>query len=328
MRTFPHLLSASLSLSALLGIAACAAPEVPMSAPDVRKPDAGMEEVADSRNPHTDLSPLPLFVPGISAFDPEPQCPSELTLGAGEKLAASTGGGDLGLSVTPDELSAAWTTESGGVVTIHYVDRSKATDPFGAARTVTGAFAPGRVALKSDGLELAVVDAGGLGFSVLRRTERSETLGDPEVGPFELLGNQGRDDLGPAGEHYADPLFAAGDRYFIFARVSAAGAGTVQLGSRFFAADPFSPGTPLAEAALAPVGGKRRSVTGASVDVRTLFVWDETVSKSVVVRLSARGEIESTKVLGAARDVQPTANCRVFWFTSGAPSDVRRFAAP
>ena len=324
MRTLPYLLSAS-----LFTLAGCNAPPVPTAALSVATPDAGVvDEIADTRRPHTDLTPLPPVQPGISAYDPEPACSDQLTLGAGEKLGASTGGSDHGLSVTSDELSAAWMTESGGAVTIHHVDRAHGTDAFGAPRSITGAFAAGRIALKSDGLELAVVDAGGLGFSVLRRSERGEAFGDPEVGPFELLDNQGRDELGPAGEHYADPLYANGDKYFIFSRVPASGAGKVHIGSRFMFGAPFSPGVPFAEEALAPAGSKRKSVTGASVDVRTLFVWDETAAKSVVVRLSAKGAIESTTDLGAARDVQPTADCRVFWFTSGSPSDVRRFAAP
>jgi hypothetical protein len=132
----------------------------------------------------------------------------------------------------------------------------------------------------------------------------------------------------PFGERYADPLFANAGGYFIFSRITADGAGTVNLGSRFFAGDPFSPGIPFAEEALAPVGTKRMSVTGASVDVRTLFVWDEAAAVSKVVRLSARGVVESTTLLGTARDVQPTADCRVLWFTSGSPADVRRSTVP
>lgn len=334
MRSIPHRLSSFAPL-VLLGVAACTAPTAPSTAAPSLAPDAGpaVGDAADAGAaplfPHVGLAPLPAFQPGMSAYDPEPACPPALVLGAGERLSASTAAADFGLSVTPDELSAAWMTESdGGAVTVHYVDRATAAEPFAAARTVTGAFEAGRVALSSDGLELAVVDAGGLGFSVLRRDARSEAFGEPEVGPFEVLDAQGSDVLAPAGERYADPLFANGDRYFVFARVSANGAGTVYVGSRFFDTAPFSPGTPFAEEALAPSGAKRKTVTGASADVRTLFVWDEAASKSVVVRLSARGDVEGTTDLGAARDVQPTADCRVFWFTSGSPADVRRFAAP
>jgi len=328
MRT--HVFAPLLALAPLVGVgvAACTGPAAPSADVPAAAPDPVAVASAQQRHPHVDLTPLPAVHRGIGAYDPEPTCPGDLALGVGERLAASTGGPDLGLSVTPDELSAAWMTEHGGAVTIHYVDRAKSTDAFGAARAVTGAFEPGRIALSSDGNDLAVVDSGGLGFSVLRRSERSEAFGEPEVGPFELLDAQGKDELGPAGDHYADPLFANGDRYFIFSRVSPSGSGTVLLGSRFFAAAPFSPGVPFSQEALAPTGSRRKSVTGASVDVRTLFVWDEAASRSIVVRLTAPGAIESTTALGAARDVQPTADCHVFWFTSGSPSVVRRFAAP
>jgi hypothetical protein len=329
MRFFSFTLSGLLPLT-LAVTAACSGPiGSPSAASTGAGPDAGPQLAHSAgRRPHTDLALLPAFLPGIDGYDPEPLCPTVISLGAGERLASSTSGQDFGLSVTPDELSAAWMTETQGVVTLHYVDRARSTDAFGARRTVTGAFAVGRVALSADGLDLAVVDADGLGFSVLRREARAEAFGAPEVGPFELLDEAGRDVLAPLGERYADPLFANADGYFIFSRITADGTGTVHLGSRFFSRDPFSPGVPFAEEALAPIGAKRRSVTGASADVRTLFVWDEAAAVSQVVRLSARGVVESTTLLGAARDVQPTADCRVLWFTSGSPADVRRSTVP
>jgi hypothetical protein len=313
-----------------LGLAACSGPTAPPSAASTGSSHDTENEIAHSaaRRPRVDLALLPAFLPGIDGYDPEPLCPTVLSLAASERLASSTSGQDFGLSVTPDELSAAWMTESQGAVTLHYVDRARSTDPFGVRRTVTGAFAVGRVALTADGLDLAVVDADGLGFSVLRREARAEAFGAPELGPFQLLDQEGREVLAPLGERYADPLFANAGGYFIFSRITADGAGTVNLGSRFFAGDPFSPGIPFAEEALAPVGTKRMSVTGASVDVRTLFVWDEAAAVSKVVRLSARGVVESTTLLGTARDVQPTADCRVLWFTSGSPADVRRSTVP
>lgn len=321
---------ASLTSLALLGFAACAPPVPEAAQPAAQSPDSGIVVTHSApRRPHDDVTPQPPIDAGMSAYDPPPQCPADLALGAGVRLAASTNARDFGLSVTHDELSAAWMTEAGGEVTIHYVDRASATDAFGAARTVTGAFTPGRVALSSDGLDLAVVDADGLGFSVLRRAARTEALGEPEVGPFTNITAEGHEVLGPAGERYADPLFANGDGYFVFSRIGGtSGPGTVYVGSRFFPNDPFSPGVPFAQEALAPTGSHRKSMTGSSADVRTLFVWDEAVSKSVVVRLDARGAIESTTTLGSARDVQPTKDCRVFWFTSGSPSDVLRYAAP
>lgn len=327
MRAFQHLVA--IASFTLLGLASCAEPAPPSAVTFLPSADAGAAEdaAAAPRRTPTYLPPLPLD-PGMSAYDPAPECPSRLSLGAGEKLPGSTSGHEFGLSVTHDELSAAWMTEHDGAITIHYVDRVTSGESFGSPRSITGAFAAGRVALTSDGLDLAVVDAGGLGFSVLRRADRFDPFGDPEIGPFELLDEQGRDVLGPAGETYADPLFANGDRYFVFSRVAAGGGGSVQISSRFFGSAPFSPGVPFAEEALAPAGAKRKTVTGASADVRTLFFWDESVAQSSVVRLSAQGTVESSAVLGAARDVQPTGDCRVFWFTSGSPSDVMRFAAP
>src|SRR5205823_3528518 len=124
---------------------------------------------------------------------------------------------------------------------------------------------------------------------------------------------------GPAGEQYGDPLFAMSGDYFVFSRYGDGAVATVYLASRIFPSDPYSPGTPFGGGALAPVGDKRRVVTGASVDMRTLFVWDETTSASVGVRVGPTGAIEGSTDLGPRRDLQPSAACDAFWFTADQP---------
>jgi len=249
-----------------------------------------------------------------------------LSVGAGTLLPASTADDDFGLSVTADELSMAWVTSSAGQVTVHYTDRAQKSDAFGPVKTVgpSSAFASARVALTPDGLGLAVVNADGLGFSLLSRAQRGDTFGAAAEGPFQLLNQQGVDVLGPAGQRYADPLFASGGAYFMFSRVGVGLGATVYAGTRIFANDPYSQGTPYAEAALMPTGVKRRFLTGASDDLRTLFVYDEAQSKSLAVSLSLTGAVVSTADLGAARDLQPSADCKSFYFTSGTPGDLRR----
>ena len=254
-----------------------------------------------------------------------PICPAVLALGTGTVQPMSTQKDDRGLSVTPDQLTAAWLTTQGGEITLHYVDRALVTAAFGPAKTVHGAFASDRVALTPDGLGVAVTNDDRLGFSILRRAQRVDDFGAPEVGPFSVLDAQGQSVLGPAGEHYGDPLFALSAEYFVFSRYGDdPTVATVYLASRIFPTDPYSPGTPFGGGALAPVGDKRRIVTGASVDMRTLFVWDESTSTSVAVRVGPTGAIEGSTDVGARRDLQPSAACDAFWFTADEPGQIYR----
>jgi hypothetical protein len=261
-----------------------------------------------------------------AAVDPPGICGATLNVGNGAALPSSTAADDFGLSVTADELSMAWVTGTAGQVTLHYADRAQKSDAFGATKTIgpSAAFAASRVALTPDGLGLAVVNADGLGFSLLSRAQRGDDFGAPTVGPFQLLNDQGANVLGPAGQRYADPLFASAAAYFVFSRFGGGLGTTVYAGTRIFATDPYSPGTPYAETALASTGGKRRIVTGASEDLRTLFVYDEAQSKSLAVSLGVTGAVTSTADLGPARDLQASGDCKAFYFTAGSPGDLRR----
>jgi len=258
---------------------------------------------------------------GPVAFDPDAICSPNVVIGEGTLLPISTPADDVGLSVTPDGLSAAWTTADGDVVTVHYVDRSSTSAPFGPERLVTGAYGSRRVALRSDGLGLAAVNADGLGFSYLERAVRAEPFGAPSVGPFELLAMQGAEELGPAGERFDNPVFARLDMFLLYTRVGAASSQTF-VSTRFSVTAPFAGGAPFAEEAL----GGRRVVTGASKDVRSLFVWDELDRKSRMVTLNASSLVVGDVELGAMRDVQPSADCKTFWF--GHEGDIFRHSLP
>ena len=271
-------------------------------------PEAGVAPVADAGADVVPGPPLPSAV-----------CPATVTTGASVVQSFSTADDDRGLSVTPDELTAAWTTDGGS--TLHWVDRVAATDAFGAPKTLAGSFGA-RVALTSDGLGLAIVNADGLGFSFYARATRADAFTTATVGPFAALADMGTNELAPAGEHFATPLFARGDWFFLYSRVSSAGAVTY-VSTRFQTTDPFAGGAPYVQASLG-VAGQQRSVTGASTDLRTLFVWDATAQKSRVLTLTAANVPVTDVELGTIRDVQPTGDCQGLWFTSGSPLDIVR----
>jgi hypothetical protein len=288
--------------------------------------DAGMKDGgADASQPTMDGGTPDVDTPPVS-YDPAAICPAVIALGSGTLLPCSTPADDVGLAMTLDGLSAAWTTAASGVVTVHYVDRASTSEAFAPERTTTGAFAPGRVAVKHDGLGLAVVNQDGLGFSYLARATRTDAFGAPSVGPFEMLAVQGTDELAPAGERFGNPVFARDDTFLLYTRIGQASSITY-VSTRFSSSQAFVGGAPFADAALG-VSGQRRVVTGVSQDVRTLFVWDETAQKSRVVSLSASSQVAGDVELGAMRDVQPSADCKTFYFGSGAPADLFRFAIP
>lgn len=285
------------------------------AAPSTEEPDVSSPaEDADAPAVVPDAAPEA----GSGSYDPAAICPASVVLGAGTLLPISTAEDDSGLSVTPDGLSAAWTTAAGGIVTVHYVDRASATDGFGPARLVTGAFGSRRVALQHDGLGLALVNADGLGFAYLARADRTQIFAAATTQPFELLAAQGIEDLAPAGERFDNPVFARGDMFLFYTRVGPTASRTF-VSTRFSTSAPFAGGAPFAEAALGGEGegGQRRVVTGASEDVRTLFVWDEVAEKSRLVTLTASSAVAGDVELGTMRDVQPSADCTTFWFARG-----------
>lgn len=245
---------------------------------------------------------------------PSAVCPAVIALGASAVQTFSTAGDDSGLSVTPDQLSAAWVTDTGS--TLHWVDRATTADPFGPERTLAGSFGD-RVALTSDGLGLAIVNPDGLGFSLYARATRADAFTTSTVGPFASLADMGTNELAPAGEHFAAPLFARGDWFFLYSRVSRTGSVTY-VSTRFNTTDPLAGGAPYVEDALG-VAGQLRSVTGASTDLRTLFVWDDAAKKSRALTLTAANDLVTDVEVGSMRDLQASGDCQSFWFTSGSP---------
>lgn len=262
-------------------------------------------------------------------YEDPPTCPPVITLGTPEALNVSTAAADVGLSVTPDGLTAAWTTEELGVVTVHYADRATMADPFGAAQSISGAFAPGRVALAASGLGLAVVNADGLGLTWFPRAARTDPFGAGEVGPFSGFPDFVTAELAP-GDRLANPMFARDDGFLLFTRVTADG-NITYVTTRFDLAGPFAGGAKFVDTVFGiepgvGIPGARRVVTGASADLRTLFVWDETASKTRVIHLTAQNTLDTDVELGDMRDVGTTANCKTFYFTAGG--DLQRAAAP
>ena len=281
--------------------------------------DAATPDAAREAGPERDAGDA-----GAISYEDPPICPTTITLGVPEVAGFSTAGTDLGLSVTLDGLSASWTTEAAGIVTVHVVDRTMPTKAFGSEQTISGSYATGRIALTQSGLGLAIVNADGLGLTYFARAARNKNFGPPAVGPFTALATFATDELAPAGDRFANPLFARDDAFLFFTRVTAAGWITY-VATRFGTEAPFTGGAPYVEGSLG-VAGARRILTGASRDLRTLFVWDDIAARTHVVQLTAASAPLSDVLLGDARDLQPTGDCTAFWYT--AAGDVVRAPRP
>lgn len=188
-------------------------------------------------------------------------------------------------SITPDELTIAWTSVVNGAPVVHYADRTSTTVPFGTTNTVDPAltsidggapigFALDRVALSADGLRLVAARADRHGFFQIVRTSRSGSFDQDSSGDFRIFGPpSGEGPPGPPG--CSAPLLSADDQLFLYTSIGTVDAYSIYQSHR--APDGHWPlGAPLADASLMSQGGVGQRATGLSADARTLFLLDDT----------------------------------------------------
>jgi hypothetical protein len=270
---------------------------------------------------------------GPSGPPPPPAgCKTTATWGAGTLLDVSTGSDDVLDSVTPDELSIAWTAVNGGTKTIHYGDRSTTAASFVGQSLPAGLFTNDRVALSFDGLRLLVIDADGQGFSQLTRASRGDAFNpdaDAGVSPASNYDNfAGRL---KAGQSYGDPVLAADDGVFyysVYGGSADAGAPTIYRTARLLVTDAWPAGAPLASSTgLLPQGALRRRPTGLSSDQQTLFFWDEVTGTERAAWISAAGAFDSFVDLGTRSMAAPNASCSALYYSAQGSSSIDLFRA-
>lgn len=284
------------------------------SAPEA-SPEAGVDagrDASGSLDAGSDSGPV----------DPLPIC-GTIALGQPQPLLDVETAGS-GLSMSADALSAAWTTSDGNGVTIHYVDRASAGASFESERTITGAFADGRVALAEDGLGLAVVQSDGLGLQWFSRDSRADAFVS-NAGPFANVNAHGTDDLGPAGERFGDPIFARDGHYVLFSRFTPGADSSVELGTAIFPGDPYSSGQPFGGSAFVGKNGVRHVVTGVSADLRTWFVTSSDTNTTTVTNFDASGNATTSYPLPGVTDLQVSTDCSTAYGISDGKLVVYRF---
>jgi hypothetical protein len=261
---------------------------------------------------------------------PGPLCNTTPSWGAGVLLSISTSADDELDSVTPDELSIAWTSGTGSSAVVEYADRASTSDPFGTPQTLAaGQFTTDRVALSQDGLRLVVVNADGQGFSELTRTSRlppGNTFGAAGVGTYSNLDAAG--ELA-SGQSYGDPVLSADDHAFYYSVYGAGLTTTVYRTERLFPNDAWPAGAPVAAAAgLAAQGSLRRRPTGISSDEQTLFFWDEVMGMERAAWIDeSTGSFDIFANLGTQSMAAPNTACTELYFSSMGTSSVDLFSA-
>lgn len=217
-------------------------------------------------------------------------------------------------SVTPDELTLAWTSSTGGVATIWYADRASTGVAFGAPQQLPSSFgAPtlDRVAVSSDGLRIVGVASGGTTFVAVKRASRSNAFDTDDSAEFSgLTSGEG------VKNTYATPLFSPDDSILLYIVTSSMTADVVYESP---GGPPWSPGAALGTPQLQRSGTQYRRPTGLSAENLALFYWDETTSSETIgFRATTNTDFNFFVSLGALRNAVPTADCSRIYYSTPA----------
>ena len=220
-------------------------------------------------------------------------------------------------SITPDELTIAWTVATSATTgTVWYADRTDPSSPFGPGRQLAaslGPFALDRAALSADGLRLAVLTQSRRAFVQVARASRSADFGSQDDGTFSMLNDSGSQM--PEDQYFGDPVLSADGFTLYFSRYGSGSENTLLSISRVFPGDPWP-------VALMPAGGdefkasgdKRKRPTGITPDNTGLFFYDEETQHQKVAWRTAQGyPFDQFDDLGAIDMAQSSANCRLYY---------------
>ncbi len=259
---------------------------------------------------------------------PASLCSASATFGTGTLLSISTSGDDILDSITPDELSIAWTQGSGSSAVVFYADRSSASSSFGTPKSfAAGQYTADRVALSPDGLRLIVVNANAdlFGFSELTRAARGDAFGAPALGAYSNI-----DSDVPVGGTLGDPVIDSSDTAFYYSVYGVAGATkTIYRALRLLPTDPWDNGAAVnVAAAMQTSGSSRRRPTAISSDSQTIFFYDQVTSSERAGFINeTTGEFDSFVDLGARLWAAPSANCGSLYYSAAGTSSVDLFVA-
>jgi hypothetical protein len=256
---------------------------------------------------------LVLEIGGAPVQAPPGVCDPQLELGA--DMAEDVGVGSVTLlSMTPDELSLAFTSGEGDSLLLHVTDRvSTASDFKEVGLTMPPGFeAKSGVALSSDGRKVILVMTDHSGFGELSRAARGQAFaGEPELTAFARLNA-----LKPMSGHSLGwPVLASDGQSLYF--VSYFGEGFVyqsHLGNGV-----FDTGTQIDPYTLGGDAGEYKLINGLSSDERAIFYFDQATQHAMALfRSRPNGPFYDPLDLGERQGVVPNAGCdRVYSSAAG-----------
>lgn len=302
------------ALAASWAVLACGDESFPEALSGNEGRDAGPAPLRDGAGPDAAESPDAEVVVdggadggGVPA-DP-PLCAKGATWGAATSLGIIGTVGPLVPAVTPDELTVAWTTDTGGVVTVRYADRAALGDAFVVPVVLVGSYAFDRVAISPDGLRLVLVASNRRSFVERLRSSRTDVFAADATGQMQNIDDEAS--MMPAGELLGDPVFGPSDRSFYYSRFGGGRTRTIHASFRLFGSDTWPVGQALsANAGLDAVGGQRRRPSAVSADGQTLFFFDETTSTQKAGWTAlAPDDFGSFEDLGSRVHAMPNAAC-------------------
>jgi hypothetical protein len=259
---------------------------------------------------------------------PTAVCDPAATFLTGTDLNISTSDDDVLDSITPDELSIAWTQNSSGKSIVFYADRTSTGSNFNSPQKFAdNTYTADRVALSPDGLRLIVVNDDTKGFSELTRTAR--TGGGSAFGAA-ALGNFGNIDADtPVGGSVGDPVIDSSDTAFYYSVYGVGAAKTIYRALRLLPTDVWGNGGALNVAAgLQTSGSMRRRPSGISSDSQTLFFFDQVTSTERAAWLNEpTGQFDSFADLGSRLWAAPATSCATLYYSASGGSSVDLFVA-
>ncbi|HEX8796087.1 MAG TPA: hypothetical protein VF765_34290 [Polyangiaceae bacterium] len=224
----------------------------------------------------------------------------------------TTGAADATIfgAVTPDELTIAWASSTGGAVTAWYADRASTGVAFGAPQALAssfGALSLDRVSLSGDGLRIVGTASGGSKFIAVKRAARTGAFDTDDSSEFAGIGTEG------SLNTYATPLLSGDDAFFFYILPSSTDDHVI---NESFGGPPWTPGAYLPPMELERVGSQYRRPSGISADDRSLFYWDETNgSEWIAYSSTAGGPFDVFENLGAFTNAAPTATCSRIYYS-------------
>ena len=252
---------------------------------------------------------------GAPTQAPPGVCDSQLMLGADQAQDIGVAAATL-LSMTPDELSVAFTTGTGDTLALHVADRASVDGDFvEIAFTMPDGFeAQSGVSLSSNGLELVLVLNDHSGFGAVSRAARGAAFdADPTLTAFAKING-----LKPmSGNSVGWPVLTSDGLGLYYLSYNGQ---ALAVQSKRSQSGVFDIGTEIDQFTLGGANGAYTLLSGISSDERAIFYFDQATSHSMARFRSRPGApFYDPLDLGVRHGAAPNQDCsRIYSSVAGS----------